>query len=108
VTKNAESNGFINSSSDFNLIGDGSIFLRQGIPEGNNQVGTPGHPLNAKLAPLNYYGGPTQTMPPMSGSPAIDKGGTNLDNDASGRRLTIDQRGLAACGKSLAVHARVF
>ncbi|MEP4810081.1 MAG: choice-of-anchor Q domain-containing protein, partial [Luteolibacter sp.] len=39
-----------------------------------------------KLAPLGYYGGPTQTMIPLAGSPAI--------NAASGSATsTIDQRG---------------
>ena len=44
-----------------------------------------GNPL---LAPLAYYGGPTPTMPPLAGSPAID-----LGNDAAGSSLTTDQRG---------------
>ncbi|MGJ8642878.1 MAG: beta strand repeat-containing protein [Luteolibacter sp.] len=39
------------------------------------------------LLPLGDYGGPTQTMPPLSGSPAIDAGGTT---DPGG----TDQRGL--------------
>lgn len=38
------------------------------------------------LAPLGSYGGPTQTMPPLSGSPAIDAGGTTT--------LSTDQRGI--------------
>jgi predicted outer membrane repeat protein len=40
---------------------------------------------NPGLAPLGNYGGPTQTMPPLPGSPAIDGGGTTI--------LTTDQRG---------------
>jgi len=44
---------------------------------------TSGDPL---LAPLGNYGGPTQTMPPLPGSPAID-GCTN------GTTFTTDQRG---------------
>lgn len=68
------------------------------IVAGNNAVDTPdifgpftgsnnltnGNPL---LAPLGNYGGPTQTMPPVFGSPAIDGG---LDFAAS---LVTDQRG---------------
>jgi hypothetical protein len=38
------------------------------------------------LEALNDYGGPTQTMPPRSGSPATDAGGATT--------LTNDQRGL--------------
>jgi hypothetical protein len=37
------------------------------------------------LAPFGNYGGPTQTMPPMPGSPAIDAGGTTT--------FITDQRG---------------
>jgi predicted outer membrane repeat protein len=39
------------------------------------------------LAPLGNYGGPTQTMPPLPGSPAI--------NAAVGSLFTTDQRGFA-------------
>lgn len=40
---------------------------------------------NAMLQPLGIYGGPTATMPPLPGSPAINAGGTTF--------LTVDQRG---------------
>jgi hypothetical protein len=43
-----------------------------------------GNPL---LAPLGNYGGPTPTMPPLPGSPAVDAGGSTS--------LTNDQRGFA-------------
>ena len=39
-----------------------------------------------RLAPLGDYGGPTQTMPPLSGSAAIDAGGSTT--------FATDQRGL--------------
>ena len=42
---------------------------------------------NALLAPLGNYGGPTKTMPPLLGSPAIDA--------AVGSLTTNDQRGLS-------------
>lgn len=48
---------------------------------------TNGNPL---LAPLGNYGGPTQTMPPMAGSPAIDAG-----DDSVLSFLPTDQRGYA-------------
>ncbi len=41
------------------------------------------------LAPLGNYGGPTQTMPPLPGSPAVDAG-----DDAAAAGLSTDQRGL--------------
>ena len=52
----------------------------------NNLTGTSTSPLNPLLAPLGNYGGPTQTMPPMAGSPTLNAG----SNPAS---LTADQRG---------------
>jgi PKD repeat protein len=42
----------------------------------------------ADLAPLGNYGGPTQTMPPLLGSPAIDAGSDSVTNF-----LATDQRG---------------
>lgn len=46
---------------------------------------TNGTPL---LAPPGNYGGPTQTMPPLAGSPAIDAGDDSVTNV-----LSTDQRG---------------
>ncbi|HEX4794349.1 MAG TPA: choice-of-anchor Q domain-containing protein [Humisphaera sp.] len=53
-------------------------------------TGTAAHPLNAMLAPLGNYGGPTQTMPPLPSSPAIDRG----SNALIPAKITTDQRGL--------------
>jgi hypothetical protein len=47
-----------------------------------------GNPL---LSPLGYYGGPTQTMPPLAGSPALNTG----DPAQAG---TADQRGVVRSG----------
>ena len=55
----------------------------------NNLIG--GDPL---LAPLGNYGGPTQTMPELPGSPAIGAGSVALAVDPQGNPLTTDQRGL--------------
>ncbi len=65
-----------------NLIGVG-----QG--PGNDVFGNKVGIDNPQLAPLGDYGGPTETMPPLPGSPAIDSG----DND-SADGLSTDQRGL--------------
>jgi hypothetical protein len=46
--------------------------------------------VDPMLAPMGDYGGPTQTMPPLPGSPALDAG----DSTASGLPST-DQRGFA-------------
>jgi hypothetical protein len=48
---------------------------------------TSGNPM---LSPLGNYGGPTQTMPPLPGSPAIDPLGGDLTSI-----FTTDQRGLS-------------
>ena len=40
------------------------------------------------LAPLGNYGGPTQTMPPLPGSPTVDAG-----SDATTNQFATDQRG---------------
>ncbi|MGA2848437.1 MAG: Ig-like domain-containing protein [Terracidiphilus sp.] len=55
---------------------------------GGNQAGVGG----INLAPLASYGGPTQTMPALPGSPAICFGTLTNWNAAS---LTADQRGFA-------------
>jgi hypothetical protein len=69
------------------LIGNGAdSTLVNGV--NGNLVGTSGSPINALLAPLGNYGGPTQTMPPLPGSPAIDAA-TIIAG------LTTDQRGSA-------------
>ncbi len=44
---------------------------------------------NPLLAPLGNYGGPTQTMPPLPGSPAIGAGSVAVNT------FTTDQRGYA-------------
>jgi hypothetical protein len=77
--------GTVDPSSSFNLIGNGGAGgLANGV--NNNQVGV----ANALLASLGNYGGPTQTMALLPGSPAIDAGSNTLANNAG---LTTDQRG---------------
>ena len=46
-----------------------------------------------KLGTLGDYGGPTQTIPLLAGSPAIDAGNPNGCTDANGDLLKTDQRG---------------
>jgi hypothetical protein len=45
------------------------------------------------LGTLGNYGGPTQTIPLLSGSPAIDAGNTSGCTDGQGHLLKTDQRG---------------
>jgi hypothetical protein len=61
------------SKSRSNLIGTGgSGGLANGV--NSNLVGI----ADPKLGGLGGYGGPTQTMPPLAGSPAIDAGDASL------------------------------
>ena len=72
--------------SGTSLIGENEAgYWAEAFPDGS-LVGTPDTPLNADLLPLGDYGGPTRTMLPLVGSPAVDNatGGTSL--------LTEDQR----------------
>jgi hypothetical protein len=88
--------GTVTSTSAFNLIGDGSgIFNLTDLEEPalSNLIGTTADPLNPLLGPLADYGGPTETMALLPGSPAIDAGSNALAVDANGNPLTTDQRG---------------
>jgi CSLREA domain-containing protein len=76
------------TSQGHNLVGngDGGTGLINGI--NNDQAGTTAAPLNALLAALSNYGGPTLTLALLPGSPAINAG-TNTGAPAT------DQRGIA-------------
>ena len=80
-------------ASAHNLIGDGSYLT--GISNGSqgNQIGTAQAPIDARLAALGDYGGPTLTMPLLPGSPAFGAGGTGAGVP------TFDQRGFARDGR---------
>jgi hypothetical protein len=71
--------------SGFNLIGTGgSGGLLNGV--NGNRVGV----REPRLAPLGNCGGPTPTMPPLPGSPAVDRGSNALVPAG----VLTDQRGL--------------
>jgi alpha-L-arabinofuranosidase len=72
-------------SSGYNLIGqsDGSSSFINGVSQ--DQVGNSASPLDPRLGPLQDNGGPTPTLSPQIGSPAIDQGNSF--------GLTADQRG---------------
>jgi fibronectin-binding autotransporter adhesin len=72
-------------SSIFSLSSDSSCHLT-GPGDLNN--------TDPKLGTLGNYGGPTQTIPLLSGSPAIDAGNRSGCTDAQGHWLKTDQRGL--------------
>ena len=74
----------------YNVIGKGGS---GGLADGanGNRVGI----TDLKLAPLDYYGGPALTMPPLPGSPALDHGSNALALDSHGQTLQTDERGFA-------------
>jgi hypothetical protein len=75
-----------------NLIGNGTGL--SGITNGSNgnQIGTASAPINPLLAPLGSYGGPTQTLALLPGSPAISAG-TPVDYPSTTTPITTDQTG---------------
>jgi len=72
------------SSQGYNLSSDASCNFR-GPGDLNSTDPT--------LGTLGSYGGLTQTIPLLSGSPAIDSGDPNGCTDSQGHLLTTDQRG---------------
>jgi len=79
-----------------NLDSDGSSGFSNNV--NGDRVGTLAAPLDARLAPLGHYGGPTQTHALLCGSPALDAGDNCvLTNSCTanplGFDLAFDQRG---------------
>ena len=82
--------GFYDPASAGNLIGN--LGFAKGMDASKNLLGSIANatpPIDAKLSPLGYYGGTTQTFVPLSGSAAI--GGGNASLLTSG--IDTDQRG---------------
>ncbi len=83
--------GSVLAASSDDLIGNGTGL--SGISGGvnQNQVGTAAVPINPMLDPLGNYGGPTETMPFRTGSPAAAKGGivTTLTGNISATATVI-------------------
>ena len=61
---------------------------------GSDLTGTSAQPLDAMLAPLGNYGGPTETMALLAGSPAIGAGiaVTGVTTDQRGEPPAVRQR----------------
>ena len=73
------------TSNGYNLSSDGSCNFN-GPGDMNN--------INPDLGPLQYNGGPTQTMALLPGSLAIDGGNPAGCTDGLGNLLKTDQRGM--------------
>jgi hypothetical protein len=76
------------ASQGYNLIGNGTNGAGY---DGTDLVGTAASPINPLLGPLQYNGGPTQTMALQPGSPALNAG----DPAQLG---VADQRGVVRSG----------
>jgi hypothetical protein len=72
------------TSNGYNLSSDGTCNFNKSGDLNNT---------DPKLGPLQNNGGPTQTIPLLSGSPAIDAGNPNGCTDGRGHLLKTDQRG---------------
>ena len=72
-----------------NLDTDGTSWFVNGVK--GDLLGTLAAPLNARLGPLAFNGGPTRTHALLHGSQAVDAGACT---DASGAPLVTDQRGV--------------
>ena len=76
------------TSNGYNLIGNSTGSTGFGVT--GDIVGTSDNPIDPRLAPLDFYGGSTQTIALLPNSPAISAGDpTVLDTDPA-----TDQRGL--------------
>jgi hypothetical protein len=84
VANNIGANCYGPMTSIFSLSSDNSCNLN-GPGDMNN--------VNPKLGTLGNYGGPTRTIPLLSGSPAIDAGNPSGCTDYLGHPLNTDQRG---------------
>jgi streptogramin lyase len=83
--------GTVVGTSHHNLIGNGSGM--SGISNGvnGNQVGTASSPIDPRLSAPGSYGGPTVTLAPLGGSPALNAGDP-------AQLWTTDQRGVLRLG----------
>ena len=87
-------NTAVQGTSSYNLIGNGEGMVGISNNVNHNQVGSAASPINPLLAPVGWYGGPTQTIALLPGSPALGAGDPS-PLDASGNPITVDQRGFA-------------
>ncbi len=97
--------GPVQSSSTFNLIGNGTNTT--GISNGNsgNLVGNSAHPIPAGLLPLEINGGPTQTMALTAGSAARNAGGrltslTAAITSKTASKITVSLAAIVAASPS--------
>jgi hypothetical protein len=76
----------------YNLSSDDTCDFSQA---NNSQSGTVEEPLDPKLGSLADNGGPTLTHALLAGSPAVDKGNTDLTDDQRGQPRPFDDPNVA-------------
>jgi hypothetical protein len=76
-------------SKGYNLIGDGNATGAFNQSSDQTNVNAP------KLGALAGNGGPTETHALLAGSPAIDKGNSDLASDQRGKKRPFDDPGIA-------------
>ena len=83
------------TTNGYNLLGSGT-----GNPTGGTQDQTiaPANVFTTALGALQYFGSATQVHPPLTGSPAIDKGAahTGITVDQRNKTRPIDQSGISS------------
>jgi len=70
--------GSVDSISGYNLVANGTGLTGMANGTNGNRIGTSSSKVDAKLQPLNYYGGSTKSVALQALSPAIDAGGTQV------------------------------
>ncbi len=101
-----------NSAPNLSRIGAGAVVTSQGnnlaSDNGNGLLNQASDKLNtnALLAPLGTYGGPTQTLALLPGSPAIDTGTATgaPANDQRGFARGVNGKGFAAAGVDIGAY----
>jgi hypothetical protein len=93
VAGNVSGSGAIDVSGPVDSLGHNLVGVIDGSTGwvDSDLTGTAGAPLDPMLGPLGDYGGPTPTVPPLAGSPALDAGDPALLG-------TPDQRGVMRGG----------
>jgi len=81
-------------SKGYNILGNTTSCTGLTAGQKGDQVGTGAHAVDPQLDTLRDNGGPTWTMAPLPGSPAIGGGDPHGCVDALGQVLARDQRGL--------------
>src|SRR5207237_1026771 len=84
------------------LVGNGAGMTGLANGKAGNLVGTATQRIDPKLAALGYYGGPTQTMALLAGSPALGPAAalTTLTQTATASQTTLTLGNVATVART--------